>query len=337
MCTSLPQADVALGSVVNCPQGLVPPSRLENLLMANHTALTMSKVVKRPSSHQSSVLEKRPSSCVLPQGQGSNEARKEHKRAARTTIPLILNVHVACEAVRVGLKLNTQRPHSFRPTTLPKDARIKFTAADLPLPCLAENPHAGLVPMAGQLLGRLCSSGRLPCPGRTCPHPREGLSRDGRAWEGVLSVQHTLGGIVSTAALLAVLGATAWQQDRREEPPTPSLRPSSTRPPALGGVGSGWGRPRPRDASPGRPRGNRGLEVACRVHCPLESRHQRGSQMSETEQLGQHPSNCRRPRLRERFPPKITENKDDSQPSFAHRHRASEPWPAHAGPGLGSV
>lgn len=84
--------------------------------------------------------------------------------------------------------------------------------------------------MAGQFLGRLCSSSQLPCPGRTCPHPGEGLSWDGRAWEGVLSVQHTLGGVTATAALLAVLGATAWQQDRWEEPPTPSLHPSSTRP-----------------------------------------------------------------------------------------------------------
>nr|KAF6341426.1 hypothetical protein mMyoMyo1_011858 [Myotis myotis] len=145
MCTSLPQADVALGSVVNCPWGLVPPSRLENLLMANHTALMMSEVVKRSSSHLSSVLEKRPSSCVLPQGQGSNEAKKRYKRATRTTIPLTLNVHVAGEAVRVGLKLTTQRLHSFRPTTLPEDARIKFTAArpPSPLPCRGSTCRAG--------------------------------------------------------------------------------------------------------------------------------------------------------------------------------------------------
>lgn len=76
---SLPQADMALGSVVNCPQGLVPPSRLENLLMANHTALMMSKVVKHSSSHLSSVLEKRPSSCVLPQGQGSKGETKRKR------------------------------------------------------------------------------------------------------------------------------------------------------------------------------------------------------------------------------------------------------------------
>lgn len=172
----MPQADVALSCVVNCPQGWAPPSSLDNsLLMASHAALTMSNVVKCSSSHLASVLEKQPSSCVLPQGQGSKGETKQKRDIKGLQGPLFPshNVHVACEAVRVGLKLTTGgHTHSDQPPF----PRTQGSRSQPPSALPPEGPGAGRVPMAGEAPCRLRPSAGS-CPGRTCPHSREGLSR----------------------------------------------------------------------------------------------------------------------------------------------------------------